>query len=118
MSDKNGSFKERTNDRRASVPLLVNWPSETSADGLSSDGMSCQATPFVVGVIGIPVPSTHESDAIQRTSKVLTPRLKMVLGGAPISFNFSEARKTSQSCVTSAESSAAATSLAEKRMRL
>src|SRR5882724_2560122 len=118
MSDRKGSFKERTKDNRVSAPLLVNWPSEKSVAGLRSDGISFQATPLVVGAIGMPVPSIHESDASQRISNDPTPRLNMGLGGVAISVSFNVARKMSQSCVASVESSEATTLLIEKRTRL
>src|ERR1051325_5662578 len=118
MSEIKESLSRRTNDNRISEPLLVNWPSETSVAVLSSEGISLQVTPLVVGVTGMPVPSIHESVAIQPISNVPTPRLNSGLGGAPISVSFNVARNTSQSFVPRVDSRDVTALLMGKRMRL
>ena len=83
-------------DTGPSAPLFLNCPSETFAAGLRIEGRSPYATPSVVGVFGVPVPSTHLFEVIHWISNAPTPRLKTGLFGAPFSFTTKVAPATTQ----------------------
>src|SRR6266404_4577096 len=50
-----------------SAPSLVNTPNDSSRFEFRINGRSCQATPSVVGVTGLPVPSVQASRSEEHT---------------------------------------------------
>src|ERR1017187_1408339 len=61
------------------VPPLKNVPSNLSRLEFRREDSSFHAIPSVVGLFGLPVPSSHVFVAIQRTSNGPTPPLNTVL---------------------------------------
>ena len=96
MFDTNTPASGNGNETGPSTPLLVNCPSDRSPTGFSTRPRSCQATPSIVGAVGLPVPSAQPSEVSQRISKAPIPRLKIPLFGAPISVTSSVAPVTTQ----------------------
>src|ERR1035441_9970710 len=81
------------------VPPLKNVPRDLSRLEFRMDDSCAYVTPLVVGLFGLPVPSTQFVFAIQRISNEPTPPSNMVLLTSVCSVTFrSEERRVGKEC--------------------
>src|SRR5262245_53925751 len=78
----------------------------------------CQVTPSLVGMFGLPVPSSQSSEESQSISNAPTPRLNIELSGAAISVTNNFAHVMIQSCWLNALSKCETTLVIGKRIKV